>query len=303
MNTVMNTLDARELYRRASGEFTARVHRIGDRWAAPTPCAGWDVRELVRHVVEEERWAPPLLAGATIADVGEQLAGDLLGDDPVGAAEGAAPIAVAAVEADDALARTVHLSFGDVPGQEYVMQLAADHLVHAWDLGQALGEDRALDPDAVAAVREWFVSAEPLYRRAGAIGPRVALPDDAGPQDELLAMFGRSPALAAVQRFNVAFGAKDVDAIMAAMTEDCVFEDTAPPDGRRHVGAAAVRAAWQGLFSGSPNALFTVEELLPMQDRVVQRWRYDWGDGHVRGVDVFSVRDGRVAEKLTYVKG
>jgi hypothetical protein len=144
---------------------------------------------------------------------------------------------------------------------------------------------------------------EPLYRRVGAIGPRVAVPDDAGPQDELLAMFGRSPALAAVQRFNTAFGAKDVDAIMAAMTPDCVFEDTAPPDGRRHVGADAVRAAWQSLFSGSPNAQFTVEELLPMQDRVVQRWRYDWGDGHVRGVDLFTVRDGRVAEKLSYVKG
>ncbi len=303
MNRVMTTLDTRELYRRASAEFTARVHRIGDRWAAPTPCAGWDVRELVQHVVEEERWAPPLLAGATIADVGDRFAGDLLGDDPVGAADGAAPIAVAAVESDDALTRTVHLSFGDVPGQEYAMQLAADHLVHAWDLGQALGDDRALDPDAVAAVREWFVSVEPLYRRAGAIGPRVAVPDGAGPQDELLAMFGRSPALAAVQRFNAAFGAKDVDAIMAAMTQDCVFEDTAPPDGRRHVGAAAVRAAWQALFSGSPNALFTVEELLPMQDRVVQRWRYDWGDGHVRGVDVFTVRDGLVAEKLSYVKG
>jgi uncharacterized protein (TIGR03086 family) len=299
----MNTLDARELYRRASAEFTARVHRIGDRWTAATPCADWDVRTLVRHLVEEERWVPPLLGGATIEEVGDRFAGDLLGDDPVKAVDEAAPLATAAVESDDALTRTVHLSFGDVPGQEYVMQLAADHLVHAWDLGQALGDDRALDPDAVETVRDWFVSVEPLYRRAGAIGPRVAVPDDAGPQDELLAMFGRSPALAAVQRFNTAFDAKDVDAIMAAMTEDCVFEDTTPPDGRRHVGAAAVRAAWQTLFSGAPNAQFTVEELLPMQDRVVQRWHYDWGDGHVRGVDVFSVRDGRVAEKLSYVKG
>src|ERR671933_458873 len=142
----MATLDARELYRRASAEFGARVHRVGDRWTAPTPCAGWDVRELVRHLVDEERWAPPLLAGATRR-------------------------AVAAVESQDALTRTVHLSFGDVPGQEYVLQLAADHLVHAWDLGQALGEDSALDADAVATVRDWFRSVEPLYRQGGAIGP------------------------------------------------------------------------------------------------------------------------------------
>jgi uncharacterized protein (TIGR03086 family) len=299
----MATLDARELYRRASAEFGARVHRVGDRWTAPTPCAGWDVRELVRHLVDEERWAPPLLAGATIAEVGDRLAGEPLGDDPVAALDGATQRAVAAVESQDALTRTVHLSFGDVPGQEYVLQLAADHLVHAWDLGQALGEDSALDAEAVAAVREWFRSVEPVYRRAGVIGPRAAVPEGAGPQEELLAMFGRSPALAAVQRFNVAFGSKDVEAIMEAMTTDCVFEDTTSPDGTRHVGTAAVREAWTALFAGAPNALFTVEELIAAGDRVVQRWRYDWGDGHVRGVDVFRVQDGRVAEKLSYVKG
>jgi uncharacterized protein (TIGR03086 family) len=299
----MTTLDARELYRRASAEFTARVHRVGDRWSAPTPCAGWDVRALVGHVVEEERWAPPLLDGATIEEVGDRFAGDLLGADPVAAVEEAAPGAVSAVESHDALARTVHLSFGDVPGEEYVMQLAADHLVHAWDLGQAVGDDSALDADVVAAVREWFGPVEPLYRRAGLIGGRAAVAEGSGPQDELLAMFGRSPALAAVQRFNAAFGAKDVDAIMAAMTPDCVFEDTTAPDGTRHVGADAVRSAWTSLFTGSPDAQFTVEEIVPAGDRVVQRWRYDWGDGHVRGVDLFTVREGRVAEKLSYVKG
>ncbi len=38
-------------------------------------------------------------------------------------------------------------------------------------------------------------------------------------------------------------------------------------------------------------------------DRAVVRWRFDWGSGHVRGVDVLKVRDGKVAEKLSYVKG
>jgi len=91
--------------------------------------------------------------------------------------------------------------------------------------------------------------------------------------------------------------------VMAAMTPDCVFEDTSPPDGRRHVGAVAVRAAWESLFAASPDATFTTEEIVEAGDRVVARWRYDYGDGHVRGVDLFTVRDGRVAEKLSYVKG
>jgi len=107
----------------------------------------------------------------------------------------------------------------------------------------------------------------------------------------------------AVERFNAAFDAKDVDAIMAAMTPDCVFEDTAPPDGTRHVGAEAVRAAWTKLFAASPDGTFTTEEVIDAGARVVTRWRYSFGGGHVRGVDVFTVRDGRVAEKLSYVKG
>ena len=107
----------------------------------------------------------------------------------------------------------------------------------------------------------------------------------------------------AVDRFQKAFDAQDVDAIMAAMTPGCVFEDTAPPDGTRHAGPDAVRAAWEALFTASPDGVFTAEETIEAGDRVVVRWRYAWGDGHVRGVDVFTVRDGLVAEKLAYVKG
>jgi ketosteroid isomerase-like protein len=115
--------------------------------------------------------------------------------------------------------------------------------------------------------------------------------------------------LAAIERFNDAFNRQDVDAVMAAMTADCVFEDTdPPPDGVRFVGAAAVRACWEQFFASSPHAQFETEECFALGDRAVVRWLYRWIDatgapGHVRGVDVFRVRDGRVAEKLSYVKG
>ena len=115
--------------------------------------------------------------------------------------------------------------------------------------------------------------------------------------------------LAAVERFNAAFARHDVAGVMAAMTADCVFENTAPaPDGTRHVGQAAVRAAWAGFFAGSPGARFETEEVFAAGDRCVVRWTYRWaadgaGPGHGRGVDLFRVRDGKVAEKLSYVKG
>ncbi len=109
---------------------------------------------------------------------------------------------------------------------------------------------------------------------------------------------------AAVGAFNEAFGRHDVDALMALMTDDCIFENTLPiPDGERHVGQAAVRQFWQKFFSESPNATFETEEMVVAGDRAVVRWRFDWGGGHVRGIDLFKVRDGKVAEKLSYVKG
>jgi ketosteroid isomerase-like protein len=111
-----------------------------------------------------------------------------------------------------------------------------------------------------------------------------------------------------VERFNEAVNRHDVDGIMAAMTADCVFENTRPrPDGERHQGAAAVRAFWETFFLRSPQARFETEEIFAVGDRCVVRWRYRWvregAEGHVRGVDLFRVQDGRVAEKLSYVKG
>jgi ketosteroid isomerase-like protein len=110
--------------------------------------------------------------------------------------------------------------------------------------------------------------------------------------------------LQAIQRFNAAFNRHDVGAIMRCMTDDCVFENTSPaPDGQRYQGADAVRQCWEAFFSSSPRAAFETEEEFAVGDRAVVRWRYQWDGGHVRGVDVFRVRDGKVAEKYSYVKG
>jgi len=76
-------------------------------------------------------------------------------------------------------------------GRELARQLAADHLVHAWDLARALGVDDRLDADAVQTVLDWFGTTEDLYRELGVIGPRVPVPDDADAQAQLLARFGR----------------------------------------------------------------------------------------------------------------
>jgi ketosteroid isomerase-like protein len=126
--------------------------------------------------------------------------------------------------------------------------------------------------------------------------PTVASPAD--PRD----------ALAVVNAFNAAFNRHDVDAIMALMTDDCVFENTRPaPDGTRYEGQAAVRAFWEQFFANSPQARFEFGDMFACGSRCVVSWTYLWVKnevpGRVRGVDLFRVRDGKIAEKLSYVKG
>ena len=110
-------------------------------------------------------------------------------------------------------------------------------------------------------------------------------------------------SLAVVEAFGAAWADHDLAAALAMLTEDCLFDSTGPaPDGTRHVGRDAVGEAWQAIFD-DPDSRFEPEETFAAGDRVVQLWRYSWADGHIRGVDVFKVRDGLVAEKRSYVKG
>jgi uncharacterized protein (TIGR03086 family) len=305
-------MDLNTLYHRTVESWADRVNAVAaDQWDDPTPCAAWTVRDLVNHVAGEDLWTAPLMEGSTIADVGDRLDGDLLGDDPIKSA------LAAAWEAKESVARllpehpTVHLSYGDESADEYVRQLAADHLVHGWDIAVATGGDTRLDPHLLAEVAAWFAEREELYRAAGAVGARAS--SDGDPQAELLAAFGRDAHWgrnhACLVRFGAATARHDVDAMMAEMTEDCVFESTGPaPDGVRHEGAAAVREQWVQLFAAGTEASFTEEEAFHGTDRALVRWRYDWVDaagtpGHVRGVDVLRFRDGRISEKFSYVKG
>jgi uncharacterized protein (TIGR03086 family) len=185
-------MNAAELFTRSTQEYDKLVREIGDdQWTNPTPSTEWDVRALVNHIVVEDLWAPPLLRGSTIAEVGDRFEGDVLGDDPKATWNQAMDEAVAAANEPGTLDRTTHLSFGDVPGSEYLMQLFADHLIHGWDLARGIGGEDRLDPELVSPCRAWFLEREDLYRGSGAIAERPDLSVGADEQTELLAMFGR----------------------------------------------------------------------------------------------------------------
>lgn len=111
-----------------------------------------------------------------------------------------------------------------------------------------------------------------------------------------------------INRFNDAFNRHDADALAAILTDDTVFEDTSPaPDGKRVEGKDAVVDFWRSWFVKNADAVFDAEDVIISGDRAVVLWVYrkqrNGQPWHIRGVDVFTVRDGKVAAKLAYVKG
>jgi ketosteroid isomerase-like protein len=112
-----------------------------------------------------------------------------------------------------------------------------------------------------------------------------------------------------IERFNKAINEHDLDGVMALMTDECIFENTYPaPDGERYSGQSAVRGFWKDFFESSPGAQFAFEEIFAHGERAFVRWQYRWANpdgttGHIRGVDIFHIMGGKVAEKLSYVKG
>jgi uncharacterized protein (TIGR02246 family) len=107
-----------------------------------------------------------------------------------------------------------------------------------------------------------------------------------------------------IARFNDAFNRHDLQAVMELMTDDVVFENTS---GGRFEGQDSVRVILARAFELMSSGWFETEQTVALGERVVVLWTYTFDKqnaerGHTRGADIFRVRDGRVAEKLSYVK-
>jgi ketosteroid isomerase-like protein len=105
------------------------------------------------------------------------------------------------------------------------------------------------------------------------------------------------------EAFAAAWDAQDLERVLALVTDDCVFESARPgTNGERVQGREELRRVWAPSFVPSDTAMETEATFAAEGGRVVQLWRFVAGDHVVRGVDVLRVRDGRICEKLGYVK-
>jgi uncharacterized protein (TIGR03086 family) len=182
-----------DIYAHAAGAFEERVARVPEgHWQKTSACCpDWTVHDLVNHVVNENRWIPPLIEGSTIADVGNSLDGDLLGDDPLAAWRRASVAVASSIRVPENMARTVELSSGPKLGSEYLAEVVADQIIHTWDLAASIDADTALPSELVEFATATLTPLAELWRSAGALGPPVEVPADADAQTKLLALLGR----------------------------------------------------------------------------------------------------------------
>jgi uncharacterized protein (TIGR03086 family) len=186
---------ALDLLSRANDGFTQRLALVRpDQWGAPTPCAAWDVRALVNHVVGANRRYTMLLHGATADEVDATRTADHLGDDPVASFVATATELSAAIREPGAMARTAQHPAGERTGAQLLEMRVLDVAVHTWDLARAVGTDEALDPDVVAFALTLEDTFEAGRERGAFAPPQREAPLDLSAQDRLLHLSGRRPA-------------------------------------------------------------------------------------------------------------
>jgi uncharacterized protein (TIGR03086 family) len=228
----------------AQKAFGERVHAVGpDQWLLATPDSEWSVSDLIRHLVDEHRWAAPLLAGLDLTAAAAAVA-ELGPAGPDGAAlvrdwDRAAAASAQAFRADGALRGAVAITRGTVPAEEYLEEMILDLVVHAWDLGVAIGYPVRLPADAVRAI---YPLAQAIVDRTprGMFAPPVQVRAGASPVDRLVALTGRQPAA----RFPAgAIGwMRDGTALLISQAADLDEAALAAPSGlpgwsRRHLVA------------------------------------------------------------------
>ncbi|GHE76603.1 hypothetical protein GCM10017786_02160 [Amycolatopsis deserti] len=170
-----------------AARFTGLVESAspGD-WARPSPVPGWTALDVVKHLVE---WSRGFLHGAGI----DLPALDVDADPAAAWKQHVTDIQAILDNPAGRVLSNPHI--GDKPAEEAIDQFYTNDVwMHTWDLAKALGREPDLGQDRCAAALAGMRPMEQILRDSGQFGPAVPVPDDASPQDKLIAFIGRDPA-------------------------------------------------------------------------------------------------------------
>jgi len=187
-------MNPKQLYTHALNEATKIVRQVEpEQMELPTPDTDWTVHDLLQHIVYELAWTADIVQGKTVAEVGDKYEGELLNSDQTEAWEEYAVAAQNAVEACS-LDAAAHLSYGDKTVGEYLLEASNDQLIHAWDLGQAIGIAVQFDETVARTLYEQALSHTEEFTDSDLFAPPLPVPEGASTQTKLLAFLGRSEA-------------------------------------------------------------------------------------------------------------
>ncbi|TMG34413.1 MAG: hypothetical protein E6H92_12975 [Chloroflexi bacterium] len=149
------------------------------------------LREIVNYHAYDSAWVPDVLAGKTMAEVGNTY--EHLKTDPNTEYRPYSNKAIGAAKALDDPDKIVHLSYGDFPAREYLKHITSFRGFRAFDIAKWIGASTVLPDDLVQGMWEQIAPEVEAWRKMGVYGPPVSVSADAPLQDRLLGLVGRDP--------------------------------------------------------------------------------------------------------------
>jgi uncharacterized protein (TIGR03086 family) len=190
----MSTMQPLESFDRAIAVTNAVVGSIrDDQLSWPTPCAEWNVRNILNHVLLGDLIVTASIMGTEHPDRGQ----DHLGDDPRGAVANGLAMCRAKVGEPGMVDRTVTTPMGEMSVSGLVERRVADLTAHLWDLSRAIGRPTDFDPELNEVVLAHYRARLDGKDRTGM--PVAAIQEvgaDATASDRLAAYLGREPDFA-----------------------------------------------------------------------------------------------------------
>jgi uncharacterized protein (TIGR03086 family) len=181
-----------DFFVRSSASFGEQVREVdGDEWFAPTPCADWDVRMVVAHVVVGDAQLPLLVNGEKVPLVVE-FDPSVLGSNPLAAWRGTALAAIRAFARPGVLAERYAHPIGHITGRRIIGFRITDSLVHSWDIARARELDVVLDPEIAEYCLDFWQPMASGLPASGYFGAAMLPPDGADPGLRLLSLLGRT---------------------------------------------------------------------------------------------------------------
>jgi uncharacterized protein (TIGR03086 family) len=174
--------DLLDLYARSSAWANEKVAGAADQLAARTPCEGWDVRTLLDHMLDTERYFASSARGEE-ASLPTPEPPRMVGDDPVADLRRSRADVLAAFAEDGVVEKT-----GPALGIAF-----SERALHGWDLARATGQDAQMPDDLAEAAYGMIHGRFTDEQRKGVFGPEIPVGPDASAQDRLLAYTGRDP--------------------------------------------------------------------------------------------------------------